>query len=424
MTSIILSGHGRLHFAQSAFWLDKAQVAVKLVCGWVPKNPNGCVVSLCSKCVGRDLSAGMAKRKIDMGASGQICSCPIPDFLLSGMLYLDQRLFSGRLFGSIASIGWRLFGFCARKWIRKFSRESDVIVHVRSGAAHGGSIKLAKKMHIPVVVDHSIAHPAYMEEHLRGEYLKNGVRFELGTSSPFWRMVTEDCNWADVLLVNSEFVKDTFLSQGYPADKIKVVYLGTRPDFWGLRKVSAKDRGGRKLKLLFTGNFSFRKGAEYLLEGIKIVRAKSKVPFELDVVGSYSESNELIKRFQEYKLPVIFHGPVPQDDLKGYLACSDIYVFPSLSEGCACSGMEAMAAGLCVIGTYESGFPITDGQNGIIVKSKNATEIADKILWLMDNPAEIDRMGAEAASLIRTNYTWDQYAESVKSIYEGMVSHG
>ena len=420
ITAIISSGHGRLHFAQSAEWLARAGVAVKLVCGWVPRRADSLLVKVCSRIVGRNLSAGMKKRAQALAGGGEVCQCALTDFIVSGMFLLERRIMHGRLYGQIGAIGWRLFGLASRRWIKRFTNARDVVFHVRSGAGHGGAIRFAHKIGLPVVVDHSIAHPAYMEKHLRDEYLKNGEHFSLGTSSPFWRMVAEDCSWADMLLVNSFFVRDTFIEQGYPAEKIRVVYLGTRPDFFGIRAARAHNRDQRKLKLLFTGNFSFRKGAEYLLEAIRILSERSKVPFEMDVVGSFDKA--IVEAFDVKSLPIVFNGPVPQDELKGFLARSDIYVFPSLAEGCACSGMEAMAAGLCVVGTHESGFPIEDGVNGCIVPGKDAQAIVDKVLSLMDNPSEIDRLGAAAAELIRTKYTWEQYAENVKRIYEELLS--
>lgn len=417
MISILSSGYGRLHLAQSADWLGKASVEVKLVCGWVPKNPNSWLVRLCSKIIGRNLSAGMNKRAVALANGGEVIPCAWADFICQGLFWFERKIFKGKVHGQIASFSWKVFGWQTRRYIKKFGINGDSVFHVRSGAGHGGAIKLAKKLGVPVVVDHSIAHPEYMERHLRPEYEKNGAIFDIGTSSPFWRLVAEDCEWADALLVNSFFVKDTFIEQGYPAEKIKVVYLGTRPDFFGLRKVKAADRGERKLRLLFTGGFGFRKGAEYILDAIRILKDKTPVPFEMDVVGDYSGAKGLIEKHKYEKLPILFHGPVPQDDLKTFLSQSDIYVFPSLAEGCACSGMEAMAAGLCVVATHEAGFPIEDGVNGCAVPGKNAEAVAERILWLMEHSSEIDRMGAAAAELIRTKYTWEQYAENVKKVY-------
>lgn len=420
--SVLSSGYGRLHLAQSADWLCKDGVAIKLVCGWVPLNPDSWLVRFCSKLAGRNLSAGMKKRAVVLANGGEVIPCAWADFICQGLFWFERKIFKGKFHGQIASFSWQVFGWQARRYINKFGRNGNAVFHVRSGAGHGGAIKLAKKLGIPVVVDHSIAHPEYMEKHLRPEYEKNGAVFDMGTSSPFWRLVAEDCEWADALLVNSFFVRDTFIEQGYPVEKIKVVYLGTRPDFFGLRKVKATNRGERKLRLLFTGGFGFRKGAEYILDAVKILVENATVPFEMDVVGDYSSAKSLIERHKDENLPIVFHGPVPQDDLKKFLAQSDIYVFPSLAEGCACSGMEAMAAGLCVVATHEAGFPIEDGVNGCVVPGKNSEAVAQKILWLMKHLDEIDRMGAAAAELIRSKYTWELYAENVRKVYEEMLA--
>lgn len=423
MTSILSSGYGRLHLAQSAEWLGKIGVKVKLICGWVPKKSDSWLVKICSKIIGRNLSSGLRKRIITLGNGGEVCSCAWVDFMCNALFILERKLFKGRYHDWTATFAWKVFGWQTRRFVKKLVKtEKNLVFHVRSGAGHGGAIILARKYGIPVIVDHSIAHPAYMEKHLRPEYEKQGVRFDLGISSPFWRMVAEDCELADVVLVNSHFVKKTFIEQGFPPEKVHVIYLGVRRDFVGLRKPLNGVVIKRPIRILFTGGFGFRKGAEYIFEALRHLSERTKYEFEMDVVGSYEGAAGLIEQYRAYDLPIKFHGSVPQDDLKQYLASADIYLFPSLAEGCASSGMEAMAAGLCVVATEESGLPIEDGKTGCIVPSKNAKAIAERILGLMENQAEINRMGQNAMELIRDKYSWELYADNVKKLYESLVS--
>ena len=114
---------------------------------------------------------------------------------------------------------------------------------------------------------------------------------------------------------------------------------------------------------------------------------------------------------------VNFIGQVPQDDLKGYLATSDCYLFPSLCEGCAQSGMEALTAGLPVIATYESGLPITDGETGIVIDTADVKSIVDAVLKLSDKPELRKLLGSNAAKMMKNNYTWDVYAKNMLNIY-------
>lgn len=411
MKVLLSTGHGRLHLVQSATWLRKAGVAVTMLTGWMPGNPDGWLVRLASAIVRRNLAPGMRKRLVPE-LEGNVISCSFAEMadqllrIIGRILRIDMQ--------KISVLGWRIFGRQSRGAI---ARGGYDIFHVRSGAGHGGAIEKARRMGMRVIVDHSIAHPGYMERELRPEYERRGLPFDLGMSSPFWRMIDEDCRWADKVLVNSEFVRDTFMAEGYPAQKIEVAYLGVRPDFFGLRMKTAV--GSKSLKLLFTGGFGFRKGGEYILEALMRINAERPGSFTMDFVGSYD--NRLVKEYENDKLPVKFHGHIPQDDLKTFLAESDVYVFPSLAEGCASSGMEAMAAGLCVVATHESGLPITDGENGCVVPKKDANAIAEKILWLMNHPDEIDRIGSKATELIRTEYTWEKYAEKVSRLYEAIA---
>lgn len=444
MKVILSTGHGRLHLVQSATWLRKAGVDVTLLTGWIPKRPDGWLVKLASKIVRRDLSPGMKKRQVPE-LKGHVITCAFAE-MVDQILRIIGRIFKLDM-RKISVLGWKIFGRRSAMKLKHHSPtptcHSHLIFHVRSGAGHGGAIETARKLGMKIVVDHSIAHPAYMERELKSEYEKRGVRFDLGISSPFWQMIDEDCKWADKILVNSFFVRDTFVAEGHDPKKIEVAYLGVRPDFFGLRQKKWESEvgvGARKFKLLFTGGFGFRKGGEYILEALKIVNEKRPGSFTMDFVGSYEkkiveafeqdlniaytdkkESSSLPLQLTTPTSPITFHGPVPQDDLKSYLASSDIYVFPSLAEGCASSGMEAMAAGMCVVATHESGFPITDGENGYLVPTKNAQAIAERILWLMDHSEEIDRVGANAAKLIRENYTWEKYAEKVRALYEELV---
>lgn len=165
--------------------------------------------------------------------------------------------------------------------------------------------------------------------------------------------------------MNSYFVKTTFVDSGFNPDKIKVVYLGVREDFWKLKSDYTISNG--QVEILFTGGFGFRKGGEYILAALCELDRQG-VNYHMTVVGDSSGAKPLLEKYHPSN--ITFVPTVPQDGLKEYLANSDIYLFPSLCEGCASSGMEAMAAGLPVIATVESGLPIDDMVDGVIVPSK------------------------------------------------------
>jgi glycosyltransferase involved in cell wall biosynthesis len=396
---VILSTFGPLHLTKSAEFLA-AHVNIKVLQGWIPNRFTKFLIRYASIAVKRDLSKSFEKRTPE-GFIGKNVSIALPEFFL----WFCWRFLPIKK-SKIAILAAKLFGFLTKKHIKN----ADVF-HVRSGSGLSGAIEKAKKKGMKVVVDHSIAHPIFMDNQLRSEFEKNNAIFDLGMDAPLWQGVLLDCEKADVLLVNSHFVKDTFVNNGFEESRIKVVYLGVREDFFGLKKSYLPTD---KVKLLFTGSFGFRKGAEYLLRALQELD-KLNFSYEMTVVGSYNGAKALIEKYRPKHIK--FVGHIPQEELKNYLSESDIYLFPSLCEGCASSGMEAMAAGLPVVATLESGFPIIDNVNGIIIPSKSTEAIVNSIIQLAANKNKREELGTYAAKTISENHTWPKYASLVNDIY-------
>lgn len=406
---ILSTGIGPLHLIKSAVFLTKS-VDIRVIQSWIPKNVDSIGVKIFSKLVGHKHLAIGLKKRMPVELDGRNFSCASPDFLLWG-LKICYKFFGIKSDKKIQGLAWEFFGFSSKKYIKNAD-----IFHVRSGAGQGGAILKAKKEGMKVIVDHSIAHPAYMDKNLTSEFESNGVKFSLGMDSPLYRYTVLDAEMADVILVNSYFVKNTFISEGFREENIKVVYLGVREDFFGIKKNYELND---KIQLLFTGGFGFRKGAEYLLKALQELENEG-FNFEMKVVGSFSEAKPLIQKYPLKSIEYI--GFVPQDDLKKYLIESDIYVFPSLCEGCASSGMEALAAGLPTIATEESGFPIEHNHDGFIIPSKDVISLKNAILNLANDTILRKKLGQNAFKKISENYTWENYAENVNVIYNEMLS--
>lgn len=306
------------------------------------------------------------------------------------------------------TLGALLFGFLSRLWIKN----GDVF-HVRSGYGQGGAIKLARKRKMRIIVDHSIAHNKEMDSILRPEYLKHGKNIVMGSETRFWNIVEKDCNSADVLLVNSDYVKETFIAYGYPSSKIRVIYLGVREDWLG-KKVSYELRDG-VLKLLFVGGFGIRKGAEYILRALPLLEEKN-VNFRIDVIGGYQEFKNIISKYDK-KNRIKFHGIVPYDQLINYYIAADAFLFPSLCEGGTRAGMEAMGVGLPVIMTKNCGCPVENEENGLLVPIKNEKAIANAIEKLYSSISLREKLGKNASYLIKKEYTWERYKYNLISLY-------
>lgn len=403
---VLISTLGRSHFITAASSIIAAGVDAVLFQGWVVENPsNSLWVKYATRIIGRkSFLYGMEKRitpELRERNKGDFLAEVVQTILMKTIGRLGNFLWNWSV-----KVGFFIHGMRTRYFINHFD-----VFHIKSGLGQGGAIRTAHRNVKKVLVDQGIAHPVSLLESIGGGGLTRGS---------FWQTVLKDCLEADLLMVNSDFVKDTFVRQGYPIQKIRVVYLGVRKDFNQLRiwkDADAKFIGSRQepLKILFTGAFTERKGAEFFLEAIAALLANNRA-IRVTVVGTVTLLQVHHECFKEVLGQIEFTGHIPQDQLKQYLSSHHVYLFPSLAEGCAQSGMEAMSAGLCVVATRESGLPIHDGETGFIVPAHNSNSIVNILEFLLLHPERVVQIGRNAAQQLK-DYTWEQYAENVKKVY-------
>lgn len=408
---VISVGHGRLHFVETVNALHGVGLDPRVITGWIPKSDRSFGINFLGRCIGRsNLSKRLSVRRQFLDSSNDCISLARAEVYVQVLQNLAK--FGVGKHSKASKRGWEYFGKSSREFL------FGDIFHVRSGAGQGGAIRTARERGMKVVVDHSIAHPQSMDRALRKQYLKVGIPFELGLDSVFWRQVLKDCDEADVLLVNSDFVKQTFVEAGFDETKIEVQYLGLRPDFFDIKKNYEIDG---KLRILFTGVFGLRKGAAEIVEAARLLKARG-VEFEFVIVGRVDQAMlGRLENFDEVRGQFHFAGFVSQDALRSYFSSCDIYVFPSYAEGCAKSLVEAMGAGLPVVCTFESGGPVIDEVNGLLVNRGDAQDLVSKICHLSKDASYRRRLGRNAVQTVSTRCNWNEYGLALRALYERLL---
>ena len=213
---------------------------------------------------------------------------------------------------------------------------------------------------------------------------------------------------ADKILVASEYVRDTIINDGIPAEKVALCPYGVDINRFCPASI---ERDSKTFKVLFVGQLTQRKGVKYLLQAF----SKIDLPnVELILMGAIAGDGEALKPYRDIFTHI---RNVPYAELPRYYQSADIFVYPSLHEGSALAIYEALASGLPVVTTFNSGSVVRDGIEGYVVPVQDPDAIKEKIESLYHNIPLRKKMGA-AARLRAETFSWEAYKERVAGIYK------
>ena len=177
-----------------------------------------------------------------------------------------------------------------------------------------------------------------------------------------------------------------------------------------------------KKVLITTSRLVAKNGVDDLIKSLNFLPAV----VTLKILGSGPEEAMLKQLVAERGLAsrVSFLGQVPQERLPEHLAAASIFIRPSRSEGLGNSFLEAMAAGVPVIGTPVGGIPdfLFEGETGWLCKVHNPQSIAEKVEYILQtkNRPEVERVIAQARHLVEEKYDWDkitaQFADILRQL--------
>ena len=172
--------------------------------------------------------------------------------------------------------------------------------------------------------------------------------------------------------------------------------------------------------------FLKEKGIMELLKTIKIVMQVSKSVLFV-FVGGGKNKDAMVDFCLREKLTnyVKFAGYLSGEEIGQILNSSDIFVLPSYNEGLPLVVLEAMSAGLPIISTSVGAIPeiIENGENGFLVKKKNHTAIADKIILLLKNKEIRRKMGANNIKKIQQKYDLGIVVKIFEDIYDTLLAY-
>ena len=162
------------------------------------------------------------------------------------------------------------------------------------------------------------------------------------------------------------------------------------------------------------------KGIKYLIESANILNAQSQIPNTIFIViGDGAERAKLEALIKKYNLENKFFlaGQIPS--AYQYLKSFDLFVLPSVKEGFPYAILEAMIAGQPIIATEVGGIPemIKNKKAGLLVQPKNSQELAEKILYILNEQASAEELGKQAEKRVKQKFSLEKMIRKTKEVY-------
>ena len=287
--------------------------------------------------------------------------------------------------------------------------KGDIIHAYEDGAA--SSFVRAKELGIFCSYELPIAHWSMVRRLLaeEAERLPEWEPTLESTREPEEKLVRKDeeLSLANCITCPSEFVLQSIPAKIRKKTPCQIAPFGSPADMGNTLPRNTSRKNG-KLKLLFVGSMSQRKGLADLFEAIKLINSKN---VSLSILGSPSLPMSFYRKVYPH---FEYLSPRSNNEVKRVMNEHDVLVLPSIIEGRALVQQEALACGLPLIVTQNAGGEdlIEEERTGFIVPIRKPDEIAEKIDWFCQNLQEIDEM-SEYCRNKASQYKWSEYARSI-----------
>ncbi|KAA3656194.1 MAG: glycosyltransferase [Calditrichaeota bacterium] len=256
--------------------------------------------------------------------------------------------------------------------------------------------------------------PALCSEHNISNWEKNNKLVKMGLN--FYSRL------ARRILVVSEAIKNAAIENRIPVEKIIVLHNAI-----DLNLDPFINTGRKKQNHIFTfgsvGRLDSRKGFDILIKACSIVR--KRYDCHCVIVGDGDERVRLTSMIQELNLQSTISLVGAQSDVWSFLVLMDCFVLPSRNEGFGIAIIEAMAAGIPVIGSRVGGISeiITDTDNGLLFDSENVDDLCKKMVWIIENKNAASEMSARALHLVREKFSIEVYNLKLLGIYNNYMRY-
>jgi glycosyltransferase involved in cell wall biosynthesis len=218
----------------------------------------------------------------------------------------------------------------------------------------------------------------------------------------YWKLWSEEVELADKIVVNSPWSAKLLMEERVDAAKLVEIPLVYDPsgsmeralrlgEPTGRRGAKSMEREpSKRLQALFLGSVILRKGVGQLFDAIKILKSE---PVDFTFAGPIGvKVPEEISRLPNVR----FLGPVDKATTERLYRESDVFLFPTLSDGFGLTQLEALGHGLPVIASTHCGQVVEDQVSGLVLSEVSPEAIGEAIMQLVRDRDLLARLKANA----------------------------
>lgn len=209
-----------------------------------------------------------------------------------------------------------------------------------------------------------------------------------------------------IIFLNPDDPKDLLETYHIKVKQVDVLGgIGLNLDEYNYQPMETLDS---PINFLFIGRMLKEKGIHDFIAAAKIVK-QSYPDVQFTVLGAIDSANPGALQQSELDTLVslnIINYPGQVDDVQKWIAASHVFVLPSYREGVPRSTQEAMAIGRALITTNVPGCreTVIDGVNGFLVEKWNRQALAEKMIYFIECPEQIKKMGYESYKIAQDKF--------------------
>jgi glycosyltransferase involved in cell wall biosynthesis len=225
----------------------------------------------------------------------------------------------------------------------------------------------------------------------------------------------------------SRHTADSLMRQGYPRDRIRVIYNGVSDEAPLAKSRISKNPTDDRPILGCVGRLCERKGQKDLMKAFRKILDNHPsatlwlIGNDQQKQGEYESELRCLAESLGITGRMVFWGH--QDGVKKLMDQMDILVLPSYDEGFPLVLLEAMSIGLPVIASGVAGIPemIVDGETGILIPPGNIGAIGDGIERLMSSPLLRKSLGEKGQKRALKEFSKEKMLRQVRELYAAII---